>query len=392
MSGCRTAAFGAWRLELGAFFVMKILQSCGSRSWGGLEMQALMTSVELRKRGHEVNLLCPPRSTLLREANEAGVPAVSMLGEDKNAFGTIKDLSGLLRHNDYDVVHTHLSHDLWWIVPAMKLAGSKAKLFLTKHMASGVKKTDLLHRFLYGRLQGTFAISNYIRQSVINTCPVPESSVHVLPPGISPEIFNPASFGKSEVRRELGVPENIILVGMVGRMTPGKGQEEFLRAAGKLLEESANKYAFIIGGNASPGEESYEANVHLLAKQLGLSRDVRFPGYVKDVPRLLAALDILAFPSHEESFGLGLTEAMAMRLPVVASGSAGVLDIVVDGETGLLVPPKDSQSLAAGIAALARDPEKRLRFGEAGRKRVEELFSMKSVVRRLEEFYSAASA
>ena len=101
----------------------------------------------------------------------------------------------------------------------------------------------------------------------------------------------------------------------------------------------------------------------------------------------MSVLDILAFPSHEESFGLTSTEAMAMKLPVVASGNAGVLDIVVDGETGILVPPKDYQALADGIMKLASDPSLRKKFGEAGRKRVEEMFSIQAVVEKLENFY-----
>ncbi len=370
---------------------MKILQSCGSRSWGGLEMQALMTSVELRKRGHDVSLLCHPRTTLHKEAYSAGVPAVSLLGEDRNAFAIIKDLSRLFRSYNYDVVHTHLSHDLWWLVPAMKLASSDARLFLTKHMASGVKKTDPLHRFLYGRLQGTFAISNYIKGSVMNTCPVPESDVHVLPPGISLEVFDPALYNKSEIRGELGVPQNTVLVGMIGRMTPGKGHEEFLKAAADLAETPDTRFQFIVIGGASEGEEAYGLKVRQLASDLGLDNLVKFTGFVKDVPRILAALDILAFPSHEESFGLGLTEAMAMKIPVVASQSAGVLDIVVDGQTGTFISPKDYRSLAEGILRVARDPEIRKRYGNAGRKRVEELFSIKSVTDRLEKYYSGAT-
>ncbi len=354
-------------------------------------MQALMTSVELRKRGHDVSLLCLPRTTLLREAYSAGVPAVSLLGEDRNAFATIKDLSRLFRSYNYDVVHTHLSHDLWWIVPALKLASSDAKLFLTKHMASGVKKTDPLHKFLYGRLQGTFAISNYIKGSVMNTCPVSESDVHVVPPGISLEVFDPALYNKSEIRRQLGIPGNVILVGMIGRMTPGKGHEEFLKAAAMLSETSDVRFQFIVAGTASEGEEAYGLKVRQLAGDLGVGNVVQFTGFVKDVPRLLAALDILAFPSHEESFGLGLTEAMAMKIPVVASRSAGVPDIVVDGETGLLVSPKDHAALAAGISSLAKDPERRKRYGSAGRKRAESLFSIQSVAGRLEEYYSGGS-
>ena len=371
---------------------MKILQSCGSRSWGGLEMQSLLISRELQRRGHDVSLLCMPRTTLLKEAYAADVPAVGLLRDDRQAFGTIKDLSKLLKSYNYDVVHTHLSHDLWWLVPALKLSSSNAKLFLTKHMASGVKKTDPMHRFLYGRLDCTFAISNYIKRSVINTCPVPEAEVHVLPPGISLEVFDPSSHNKSEVRGELGIPENVVLVGMAGRMTPGKGHEEFLKAAKDLIGSSGLNLRFLIIGSASYGEEAYETKIRELADELDLSKAVQFTGFRKDIPRLLSALDILAFPSHEESFGLALLEAMAMKLPVVASGNAGVLDIVVDGETGTLVRPKDYKSLADGIMGLARDPEIREQYGSAGRKLVEKSFSIQSVVERLEKYYSEVPA
>lgn len=366
---------------------VKILQSCGSRSWGGLEMQALLITRELLKRGHEVSLLCVPRTTLLKEAYAGGVPSVGLLGKDKQAISTIRDLSRLLKGYSYDVVHTHLSHDLWWLVPAMRLSSSHAKLFLTKHVASGVKKTDLLHRFLYGRLQGIFAISNYIKGSVVNTCPVPENDVHIIPPGISLDEFDPGLYHKNVVRRDLEIPENVILVGMVGRMSPGKGHEEFLRAAKKITEESEMGFRFLIAGGASYGENEYELQIKSLVHDLELDSAVQLTGFRKDVPRIMSALDILAFPSHEESFGITLTEAMAMRLPVVASGNAGVLDIVVDNETGILVPPKDYQALADGFMKLARDPSVRRKFGEAGRRRVEEIFSIQAVVERLQNFY-----
>ncbi len=351
-------------------------------------MQALATSVELIRRGHEVSLLCLPQTRLSREADEAGVPTIGLLADDSGAIGTIRALGRLFKSYDYEVVHTHLSHDLWWIVPALKLAHSRARLFLTKHMASGVRKKDLFHRFLYGRLQGTFAISNYIAGSVLNTCPLSKSDVHVVPPGISPETFDPSRYDRSAARTALDIAGDVIAVGMVGRMTPGKGHEEFLRAAAVLKENSDLKFQFIVVGGASEGEDAYAASVHSLAHELGVDDVVRFLGFRKDVPHILAALDVLAFPSHEESFGLGLTEAMAMSLPVVSSGSAGVLDIVVDGETGILFPPKDHAALAAGISDLALDPDKRRRFGAAGRKRVIEFFSIESVVETLERYYS----
>ena len=350
-------------------------------------MQALLIARELQKRGHEVSLLCVPRTTLLKEAYATGVPSVGLLGKDKQAISTIKDLSKLLKGYSYDVVHTHLSHDLWWLVPAMRLSSSHAKLFLTKHVASGVRKTDPLHRFLYGRVQGTFAISNYIKGSIVNTCPIPEDMIHVLPPGIPLDEFNPDRFNKKEVRKELGIPASTVLVGMVGRMSPGKGQEEFLKAAQKINGDLNPKIRFIVIGGASYSENEYELQIKSLVSELGLDSVVQLTGFRRDIARMMSALDILAFPSHEESFGITLTEAMAMKLPVVASGNAGVLDIVIDNETGILVSPKNYQALADGILKLARDSSMRKKFGEMGRKRVEEKFSIEAVVHKLEEFY-----
>jgi glycosyltransferase involved in cell wall biosynthesis len=212
--------------------------------------------------------------------------------------------------------------------------------------------------------------------------------VYVVHPGICTDTFDPGLFNKSEIRNELGVPENVVLVGMAGRMTPGKGHEEYLRAARKLIDTSDVKFLFLVAGTASRGEEAYEANIRGLAGELGLAESVRFMGFVRDIPRFLAALDILAFPSHEESFGLGLTEAMAMEIAVVAGRSAGVLDIVADGETGMLFPPKDHDSLATSIMALAIDPVNRRRFGQAGRERVKSLFSIEAMIDNLEKYYS----
>jgi glycosyltransferase involved in cell wall biosynthesis len=269
----------------------------------------------------------------------------------------------------------------------MKLSSSRAKLFLTKEVASGVKKTDPLHRLLYGRLQGIFAISNYIKGSVLNTCPVPESQVHIVPPGISLDEFNPSLYDKDSVRKGLGIANDVILVGMIGRMSPGKGHEEFLRAAKKIISESGSSFRFLIVGGASYGENEFGLHIRSLVHELDLDSVVQLLGFRKDIPRIMSALDILAFPSHEESFGITLTEAMAMKLPVVATGNAGVLDIVLDNVTGILVPPKGYQAIADGIMKLAYDSSIRRRFGEEGRRRVEELFSIQAVVEKLEDFY-----
>ncbi len=141
---------------------------------------------------------------------------------------------------------------------------------------------------------------------------------------------------------------------------------------------------FLVVGEASFREDNYARGVHTVAKRMGSRDVVRFTGFRADIARTLAAMDPLAFPSYEESFGLALLEAMAMKVPIVACRSAGVLDIVEDGISGLLVPPKDAQALATGIIHLLHDGELRNTVVANARRRVELDFSAETVLNRLE--------
>ncbi|MBN2412526.1 glycosyltransferase family 4 protein [candidate division KSB1 bacterium] len=370
---------------------MKIVQCCGSRSWGGLEMQTLKISQELKKRGHNVFIFCQQDSTLAAEGRKQHIPVAPVFYKGKNYFRKVYRTIKFLKHERPDVIHTHLSHDLWVIVPAMKIAGCRAKLFLTKRMASGVSKKDILHQFLYNRINRIFAISGYIKTSVLNTCPVPDERVVVMWNAISPETyqFNPGD--RKSVREEFNIDPATMVVGFIGRFSPGKGQPEFLQAAKVIKQKYTHPISFIIIGGASYGEADYEKEIRGMAQSLNFTDDLIFTGFRKDIPRLLAGMDILAFPSHEESFGNVLLEAMAIKIPVVASNSGGVPDIVLDEKTGILVPPKNAEKLAAGLTELIMNADLRARYAAAGRERVEKYFNLNFYMDTLERFYSGDS-
>ena len=175
------------------------------------------------------------------------------------------------------MVHSHLSHDLWILTPALRFSHSSAKLFLTKHMESGVEKKDMLHRYLYKRVNAIFAISSFIKQNVINTCPVSPDIVHLLPDGIDLAKFDAAGIDINEVRRSIGIPEGKLLIGMAGRMTPGKGHEEFLESAAILNSKYPDKLHFCIIGGASRGEDNYEGEIRSLARKLQIG-NITFTG------------------------------------------------------------------------------------------------------------------
>ena len=370
---------------------LKILQVCTSRSWGGMEMQALQTINRLRAPNLEMTLLCHPQSALRREAEAAGITTLPMpFGKGAHPV-LIYRLRRFLRSHRFDLMHTHFSRDLRFIVPAGEGLSPRLPIVLTKHVGSYIKKKDPLHRYLYSRVDRVTAISRVIRDNVIDTCPIDAAQVKIIHNGVDLRRFAPSEEMRARTRAALNIRTDEVVIGMVGRMSPGKGHEEFLHAAKEILQR-ANHARFLVVGGASFGEEPYAISIEQLCKDLQLSEHVVFTGFRKDVPELMGAIDILAFPSHAEAFGNVVIEAMAMAKPVVSTNCDGVVDIVVDGLTGLQVPRRDSHALAVGLLKLIGAAALRDKFGEAGRRRVVENFDEEKQTQKLIEMYSSLLA
>jgi len=366
---------------------MKITLTCGSPSWGGLEMQTLKISEELLKRGHEVTLFCRPESSLKEKASQFNLSVKPILEKDIYLIRNIYKLKTLFQNEIYDVVHTHLSHDLWSIVPALQLARNNTRLLMSKRMCSSVMKKDIGHRYLYDRIDRILAVSNFIRQNVINTCPINPQRVFTLYNGLDLTMFNPECINKKEVRSELGIDPDAVVIGLVGRITPMKGHVEFLQAARQIHNEIRMKLIFLIVGEASYREKKYEQEIRSLVLKLQIEDKVIFTGFREDVPRMMAGIDILVFPSYKESFPNTVLEGMAMKLPLIACNSGAVSEVVLEGETGLLVPPKSANLLAEKLLILLKDQELCHQFGENGRKRVEKHFRFDQFISSLENCY-----
>jgi glycosyltransferase involved in cell wall biosynthesis len=365
---------------------LTILQTCYSPSWGGLELQALEISLQLQRRGHAITLSCLPGTRLAREAAAAGIRTFLLPVQGYLHPLLIRRLSREMRRQSTHLIHCQHSRDVATVVPAMLLSGKRRPVLLSKRVGSYLKKKDFFHRITYRYVDRVLAISEVIRHNVIETLPVPADRVLTLHDAIDTRRFAPERGDRARVRKEFGYDEKVFLVGFVGRFSPGKGHEEFLQAAA-LLKERFPSVRYLIVGEASHGEERFTEGIHALARELGIERIVRFAGFRKDIPDVMASFDLFAFPSHAESFGIVLIEAMAMERPVVSSNCDGVLDIMVNGETGLMVPPRNAPALADALAKLLEDPALRARMGAAARHRVITLFDQQRQVDRLEEIY-----
>ncbi len=365
---------------------MKVLYSCLSKSWGGMEMFAITAAQILIRRGIETHILCAANSRIEEESLKRGLTVHTVNSSGSFSLSAVRQLRKLIKSQNYSLIHTQASKDLWVLVPALKAAASPIPLFLTKQVGSYIVKKDLLHKFLYNRLTVAFAISEVIRTNLLDTCPLTPEKIELLHNGTDTSRFDPDKFDKYKVRKEFGVPGSGIAAGMLARFSPGKGHEEFIEAASVLSKKYPDLY-FLIVGEASRGEEAYAESIKKLAAESG-ARNIIFTGYRSDTPDVLAALDIFVFPSHSEAFGIALVEAMSMAKPAVCSAADGVLDIVVDNETGLLFEKKNAKDLELKLEQLVKSKDLRERLGVNARKRAIAMFDMEYLTDRVISFYN----
>jgi len=196
----------------------------------------------------------------------------------------------------------------------------------------------------------------------------------------------PNDGGRQRLRQELDLPQAGTVVAITGQVSEIKGIWEFIEAAGLLMARGV-PVAFAVLGDDLKGRGALRAEAERVAADKGLGSRMRFLGFRPDAPRLLPAFDIIAVPSHIEPLGNATLEAMAAGLPVVGSRVGGIPEMIVDGETGLLVPSRNAGALAEALETLVCQPDHARAMGRAGRVRAREVFSPEAHARRIQDVY-----
>jgi len=190
-----------------------------------------------------------------------------------------------------------------------------------------------------------------------------------------------------QAKRKVGLPEDRLIVGMVGRVNPHKGQAFFLEIAERIVQKKL-KVHFILVGDPFSGYESILEDLKQKIVDKNLKDHVSYLGYRTDVPDLMKAMDIFVLPSiFQDPFPTVVLEAMAAALPVVATDSGGSVEMVIDGETGFLIPVGNVELAAEVLEKLIINPELRLEFGKAGRKRVLAEYSLEAFEDKMKSVY-----
>lgn len=365
---------------------LKILHTNMHRGgWGGQPERILVISKFLSGWGHRVVLAVPRNSTLSKRARAAGLRVFDDLSFPRGFhpltyLTELRKLKRLMESEEFDIVHTHGSQDTWCAAVAAKLAGIPL-VVRTRHNLFPISP-HLLNRWLYSRcINAVIGSSEAVRDEFRRNGLFDPESIAVIPPAVDTSRFDPSKWDGRAVRSELKIDANAPLVGMVARLAPEKGHRYFVEAAAIVLRVRPD-VAFLIVGEG-PMEEKIRDRV----RGLGIERSVILTGMRDDVPSVLSALDIFATSTLTESFGVSIMEAMAMELPVVATRVGGVPGFVTDGETGLLVPPKDPEALAGAVLKLLSDGELAERIGKAARACVLQNFTQEKLARATEELY-----
>ena len=318
---------------------------------------------------------------LVEEIKELGVE-VKIIGlKRKFDLNTLWKLVRLMKERKIHILHTHLFVSDAYGRVAARIAGVPVILICMQNTYFWKRKRHIwLDRTLSRFTDRIICCSEVVREFTIEQERIRADkfvTVH--------NMIDLAKFARVvdvvKVKRDLGLNPETPIVGCVAILGPQKGHCYLLEAAAILLRRIPQTKFLIVGDG--PLRRRLEG----MAGDLGIGENILFLGNRRDTPQLFAAFDLSVLASLWEGLAIVLLEAMAMRKPIVATAVGGVPEVVVNQQTGILVPSKDPTSLAQAMLSLLKDRNKAREMGEAGRKRVEEKFSSKIMIKRLEDLY-----
>ena len=283
----------------------------------------------------------------------------------------VRGLAGWVRERRPDIVLSWMSKAHLYAAPALALAGSATRGVWWQHIVTTGQWMDRLATLLPAHAIGCSSGVAACHQGRL----VPSRPLFVVHPGIEAQHGKTQPGARNTLRKELGISSDRLVLGIVGRLQPSKGQHRFIEALAALRRRHAQVHGLIVGGDAHGFSPEYAQRIDELLAEHDLLDAVTVTGQVADGARYLQAMDVLVNASSRENLSLALIEGMRAGLPVVAVGDGGSVELVEDGVTGRLVHEPDAARLAEALEPLVVDRRLRARMGEAGRARMQQSFT-----------------
>lgn len=361
---------------------MNILFVNSTVAWGGVKTWMLEYGSKLAERGHRV-IVCANRREkggFVDACRENGLTAYSMkFGVDFSPW-TILWFIRLMRSEGIDIVITNVEKDVRTAGVAARLLGKK--VIQRVGLVSDLKDRLKVRVSQRAIVDDIIVPCQYLKDGLLKKLKwLDRDKITVIHNGKDLKKYKPGKF-HDEIRGELGIPLETILLGASSQLRDTKGHVYLLDSLA-LLKKKFPDTCLIIAGRGPLMEKLKDKS-----ERLGLRDSVFFLGHRNDVDRVMDSVDIAVLPSLDEGFPNTVVEYMAMGKPVVATNVGGIPELVLDGETGFLVQPGDAEGLADALERLIKEKDMRERMGISGRKRVEDFFDIEGKVSELEKALS----
>ena len=344
----------------------------------GAAIQLRDLAIGLAARGHAVTVATPPSDLWAEQMAKAGIGYVPIPMQRAWDVRAAWRLAKLIRSREIQVAHAHKGRARTLALLA-GLMGARCKLVLNRGVSFRVPRVRRVGYTSRG-VHAIVAVCESIKRDLVTTG-VPAGKIEVIYSGTDVERFHPGLDGRG-IRRELGLTAEHVLVTQIG-VRSWRGWSDVLDAMARIAPEAPRARLLFVGAPPPRIAELGER-----ARERGLEGRVLVLGHREDVPQILTASDVVVDASFA---GAGITgsirEALACERPVVATDLAGMAELVIDGETGLLVPPRDPEALARAIRRMLDDPTWAQTMARAGGKRVEAHFSLRAKLDATEALY-----
>ena len=349
-----------------------------SLSWRGGQNQVLLTVLGLQARGHRTALVAQPNGELVRRAT--GCPdLISIASVGEVDLPAAWRLSRTLKKLKPTIVQAHDAQGVAMVALARALVrlDPQPRFVVSRRVDFHIRR-NIFSKWKYSNVDRFLCASEAIRMMIIEDG-VPPERTETVHEGIDLKLVEASP--DLDLHKELQFPKGTLIVGNVAALVPHKGQQFLIEAAAKVISQLPNVRFVILGTG------KLESELRTQIQRLRLEQHVLLAGFRSDVLSLQKGFDLFVLSSTTEGLGTTLLDAMALGRPIIATQTGGIPEVVVDTETGALVPPCDPKALATAIVNLLRDPSRRARFGTAARARVREQFSAEQMIQRTLEVY-----
>lgn len=374
------------------FKVLQIVDVIEGEVFGGGAKVVHQIAKGLDKQRYKSMVACASNGLFADMLRKAGVEVVEANMSSKHNVLLIPRLAKFMKQRGISVVHTHGPRSNFFGRIAARLAGvpvivSTVALTIGRESYADVSKFRRSTYLLIDKLTSVYVnrflvLSELHRDALAADYDIAPGRIRKIYNGIELAEYDANEDNGRAVRRELGIDSSSPIVGFIGRLVQKqKGLPFLLQAAAKV------KAVFPNGNFLIVGDGPLKAELESLANDLNIFENCFFTGFREDIPDILSAIDMLVMSSLYEGMPMVILEAMAASKPVIATRVGGIPELVKDGETGILVPPKDVDALADNIIALLKNKDKAQQMGLAGRKRVQESFDVKTMVKKTEAVY-----